>query len=53
MTGTWVSSTTAALTEPNSIAANPPLPWLPITTSWACVELSTSSGAALLRAMMR
>ena len=42
MTGTWANSVTAALTEPSNIPANPPLPWLPTTTSWADSDASTS-----------
>src|SRR3954453_14345917 len=42
ITGTRANRTTAALTEPNNMPANPPRPWLPTTTSWADSDWSTS-----------
>ena len=40
ITAVRAACTTAVLTDPSSIPANPPRPWLPTTTSWADSEWS-------------
>ena len=42
ITGTRAACATAELTDPRSMPAKPPRPWLPTTTSCACWESSIS-----------